>query len=314
MLRSSLENQMKSWSKIEHYTLEFNYLSTINDIIDFYNEDYSKLVDKYREKTDRSVFSISHEYIDSNPDLINNNISLLRNAIELGRTSITVGDSISPILLHYSFHCLMSFLNYTLFHWSPKHAKGHGLYTYIPPDNIPSNIILRLHPSGVFKRFIDVFTLLGCPIAFSQVIPIARKNKVEFIKNRVLIQNDQGKIQFKDIFNFEPRTWKDKLKLNDEENIESTFSGADGHLNNFLISYSVIFVVSNIARYRPALWNQILLGKDEFNIKIIQNYKGAIRHYASFITIVDNILSRIKWMMFRIRINGTLQDDPINFI
>jgi len=312
MLRSSLKNQLKSWSQIEHFTLEYNYLSTINDIIDFYNKDYSKLVDKYGEKTNRSVFSISHEYVDSNPDLINNNMSLLRNAIELGRTSITVGDSISPILLHYSFHCLMSFLNYSLFHWSPKHAKSHGLFTYIPPNNIPSKITLRITPSGVFKRFIDVFSLVGCPIAFSQYIPIARKNKVEFIENPVLIQNDHGQIQLKDILNFEHRDWKDKLKLKDEENIESLFS--DVSLNNFVISYSIIFIVSNIARYRPALWNEILLGKDEFNIKIIQKYSLAIRFYADFIKTVKDIISRIKWIYFRIRINGTLQDEPINFI
>lgn len=313
MLRSSLETQLEWWSELEHFTQEYDYLSTINDNIDFFNEDYSKLVNNYRKKTNRSVFPVSHEYIAMNSDFVNNNLSLLRNAIELGRTSITVRNSISPILLHYSFHCLMSFLNYSLFYWSPKHAKGHGLTTYIPPDNIPSKITLRIHPSGVFRRFIEVFTLLGCPIAFSQFIPIARKNKVEFIENRVFIQNDHGQIQLKDIFNFEHRKWKDELKLSDEEKIESTLT-SERDTNTSLISYSIIFIVSNIARYRPALWNQILLGKDEFDTKIIQNYKMAIRHYASFIKTVDNVLTRIKWMNFRMRINGTLQDDFINFI
>jgi hypothetical protein len=314
MLRSSLENQLKPWSELEHFTLEYNYLSTINDNIDFYHKDYSKLVNNYREKTNRSVFPLSQEYIAINSDLINNNLSLLRNAIEIGRTLTMVGNNISPILLHYSFHCLMSFLNYSLFYWCPKHAKGHGLFTYIPPDNIPSRITLNITRKrpGVFLRFIDVFTLLGCPTVFSQYIPIAEKNKVEFIENRGLIPKVHGQIQLKDILNFEHRKWKDELKLSDKENIESLFS--DKSSNNFLISYSLIFIVSNIARYRPALWNQILLGKNEFDTKIIEKYKLAIRYYASFIKNVDNILTRIKWIHFRIRINGTLQDEPINFI
>ena len=57
MFHSTLEELTRYWPDVEDFVLEYNYMSRINSIIDFYNKSYSTLVNKYREKSGRSVFT-----------------------------------------------------------------------------------------------------------------------------------------------------------------------------------------------------------------------------------------------------------------
>jgi len=328
MLRSRLENQKRNWPSLELFTLEHNYSSLLKDImITLNNEDYLKVVKKYEKITDRKVLPISQKYVSSHRDLINNNLSLLKNAIELGRKTIEVSDSIAPILLHYSCHCLMGFFNYTLFFWDSPHAFGHGLFADLRNvQNDPRDINLEIREKGIFRRCLDVFTLLGFPIVFSKYIPKIEgigadaKIKFESVQEQVLLQNPEGKISFEDILDYN-QDWIDKLQLKEEEIIENRFGQARGLLNYSLVGYALIFIVSNIARYRPALWNEILLGKDPFNVKIITKYRIAIQyvfgvgyHPSGFIDFIGRTLKSLRHsLIFRQRIKGELWDHPINY-
>jgi hypothetical protein len=80
------------------------------------------------------------------------------------------------------------------------------------------------------------------------------------------------------------------------------------YINEELHGYILVFVASNIARYRPALWQNVVEGSGEIAVKMNHSVTNAYSHYVrgapvspsyydashNFMSIVKNILERAQ--------------------
>ncbi len=300
MLRSSLSTQNSYWQVLDRYLLEDNYRKIQSKICSKYNDDFIDLVKDYRNISGRQIYPMTEHYLEENPEVPMSNIRLIKNAIELGRTSFTVSDSVSPIIFHYSWHCLFNFLNYSMFYWDKKHAEGHGLRPKF--GDAPHNIILEVQKAGVFQRWIDLTTLLGFPTPFSRKIPKILDNQLRFVDNPARIFEDNGIVNIQRLLDFDVYEWKEKLGFDNTNfprerifNVTNSFP----YINQILVNYSIAFTASGIARYRPLIWNRILRGENAFCSQFMERYQMSIRSFSNadygqgFIMCIEDIFRRI---------------------
>jgi len=263
MFRSSIEDASKAWFFFEPLTLLYPYKILQKQVVEAYAP-YVNIVDRYSKTAKRAIGAVTDKYCKEHPKVTEQNVALLKNAMELWRTAARTSDAVAPILYHYSWHCFNSFFIYTLFKWEPQHSKGHGVQPVLS-DNL-ENVKIRILKTGLFRRLIDTWTLLGVPLAFSPVLPMFQNGKLNFVRNDVYLLKRSNEVSLKQLLAFNPEDFENTLYSRDlkDELLHCTFLINNISLPNMTLkSYLMLFVTSSLARYRPVLWHSILTGKTE---------------------------------------------------
>lgn len=217
------------------------------------------------------------------------NTAFLRNSKELLEESHKVSDRITPILAFYAHQQYSQFFIHTLFKYPiTSVAAGHGLKVIWGEGKKPSigTMKIQLVENGFFRRLVDTFTILGRPNAYSSWLPLRQDHKYAFVENSLDSQIKIGKIDLLSMMNFTSEDFKNEfLQHFPEQEVYPC------QYDELLTEYSLLFVASNIARYRPQLWEEILAGSSEnearFNNKIKTIYQRIsgeenIRFYLTF--------------------------------
>lgn len=224
---------------------------------------YANIIKRYSDMVGRQVQPVTYACQEkAQSGVMEQNVALLKNAMELWRTAVRVSDSIAPILVHYSWHCFNSFTVYSLLEWQPRHARSHG--TTVKLSDELRDITIQISDQGIFGRLVDTLTIMGIPLAFSRVWPIVEKERVEFVPNVEPISRQNGEIPLEQLLEFD--SWDFYKKINETRKgqlISGPYLRTSASLfNRFVKDYLVLFVASNIARYRPTLWHSIIVGKN----------------------------------------------------
>ncbi len=193
-------------------------------------------------------------------------------------------DRVKPIIFYYSWQQFNAFFIYTLLKWSSS-SKGHGVFCNFKetdPLNI-SRIQIEFNDKGFFRRLVDTFVILGSPTAYAPWIPLQEGERLKFEENTI-----HSRIPFKaelvDILNFNPEDFFRKFKSMYPEKFY------DKYVDVLLTDYLLIFVSSNIARYKPQLWANVLVGKGEMEATLNLRVKDAYEHFGySGIKMVTNM-------------------------
>lgn len=224
--------------------------------------------------------------------LADNNPIFLRNSHDLWKETQKVTELIKPILFYYSWQQFAAFFIYTLFKW-PNPARGHGI-RYLSgenPDNL-REVEIEFQNKGFFRRLVDSFVILGHPTAYGSWIPITTKTEMTYLENKIGLRIPIGKIKFVEILDFEPR----KFMVEFNKLYPHRYYGA--HLDYLLTDFLIVFVASNIARYRPKLWNSVLEGKQEeeakFNLSVEKAYTKFNIDLNSFLNVIWSEFCKLK--------------------
>jgi len=192
------------------------------------------------------------------------------------------------MLYHYSWHCFNSFFSYSFFKWSPVHSNSHGIRISKWSDNIDEIEIQFYIHRGLFKRFIDTWTLLGKITAFSPYFATFDDDEIIFTKNDYCLINDSHRLTVKQLLSFDSTKFEQlirselpnnkiiRTRLEDPTRLRDQISIP----TNFIKYYLILFISSSLARYRPVLWSAILAGETEEQSKFALEYRNAVSQYA----------------------------------
>lgn len=221
------------------------------------------------------------------------NILFLENAEELFETALRTR-RMKATMYYYSFHSLFAFLVYTLLKYDGP-AHGHGMKVSPMEEN---NIGVEFYPrikQGFLQRIIDLFTILGYPIALADKIPIITKSGLEFRDNNISKIIIGKKVSYDEIYNFDIdlfiRNCRDLNEIHEHQepypqDIESYL------INSNILNHIFFFIASNFERYRPQYWSSILEGNNEFSSKVVERTKKAYRFYPSIMKNISVLLVR----------------------
>lgn len=287
MFRSTIQEAEKAWFYYEPLTLRHTYEELLKRIIDAYAP-YTHVVERYSQKVKRKVYPITKEYLEKKPEVADQNIALLKNAMELWRTASQTSDAIAPMLYHYSWHCFNSFFAYTFFRWEPQHASSHGIN--IPSETLSEIIedtMIRFRKEehgitrGLFQRLIDTWTLLGTSLAFSSFLPIFEGNEIGFIVNNRYLLGNSNSLSLNELLTFDSGNFERELYPDLREKLINcpVLMNSISAPTNELRSHLIIFVASTLARYRPILWNSILLGENAVQSSFALHFRTALLEY-----------------------------------
>jgi hypothetical protein len=295
-----------NWFFFEQLILRYPYEQMIKMIVDRY-QPYNYLVDSYNEITESSkIHPIKEEDLTkNNSEILDQNISLIRDSMEFYRMISLASDYVSPVLYHYSWHCFNSFLNYSLFTWEQPHANSHGVKISRWDENI-NDIELQFvkqDKSGIFQRCVETWTLMGTYNPFITHIPIyCEDDKIIFVPNDEYLLRESRSIKLKTLLEYNSGEFEIRLYKKYAKKLINNLSVINwcSLPTNNLINYLIIFVASNIARYRPSLWNKVLRGetKEQSNfalkvrkatIEYTQGYFGGglLKQVIQYLTEID---------------------------
>jgi hypothetical protein len=153
--------------------------------------------------------------------------------------------------------------------------------------------------NGFFSRVLDLFTILGYPIALAEKIPVVKKDHVEFIDNSISSLRNSP-LSFDKILNFDIDEFLENHRFIEERttshHIPQYPSRKDYEWINWcVLGYVVMFFSSNFERYRPHFWSQIQEGRTEFSSKVLMRTKKAYLDFVTFLIFVDrNLISPLR--------------------
>jgi len=263
-----------TWAKMRHLELEY-----------FYRDFQEKIIKKLREKkrSDLERYKeLTRDYprlilLEDQESLVRQNTIFLRNSSEFWEAAQKVTEFIKPVLYHYSFQQFGSFFIYTMFKW-PMPSSGHGIKCRLG-DNI-GEVEVKFTETGFFKRLLDTFIVLGRPSAYGSYIPINSKEGITFSENTIPLRIPTGRVKLTQILDFKPLSFAKEFELMHPN--AHYDRGLDYRLTDFL----VIFIASNIARYRPNLWRMIMGGSSETEARFNQRVYTAYVNYIDFLECV----------------------------
>lgn len=281
-----------SWQKYDSLTLQHSYkvfqTKIFKELVQKKKTDLEKYKTKKlmkREKDDYPYAILAQDL----EKLAHQNIIFLRNANQLWSEAKNVTDSIRPILLYYSWQQFNAFFIYTLFNWG-KPSQGHGVRYNLgveKPDEI-EGISIEFHNNGFFRRLVDTFVVLGNPSAYGPWIPLGENQGLFFEENRIESRLTLNKMKLVDVLKFDPQ----KFDLEFKSIYPKRYYGS--HIDTLLTDFLLIFIASNIARYRPHLWQDILIGKGNIDAEYNLKLKKAYRNY----DVSHNCLLDVVWSIF----------------
>ncbi len=290
----SFESRSDIFSRFNNLTA-FNcekVMRTIkNSIITERVRQYSELFSK--NTRGKSVpLPLTEEYIANS--LPRQNVLFLEDSRELDELALRANKAKST-LCYYSWHSFLAFLVYTFLKYDEP-SKGHGMT--VKPMEI-DEIGVEIHSrdrKGFLNRVLDLFTILGYPIALAEKIPIIKKDHLEFRDNDIsLIKKDH--LSFNDIneFNIDEFLKKYSERCVRSHRIPEIPSSHHEWFNKLILSYVVMFISSNFERYRPHFWSTINEGRNEFCSKVLERTRDAYEDYGYFIMLIDDdILKQYK--------------------
>lgn len=298
MFRSTLEEAEKAWFYYEPLTLLYSYKSLQKRIIDVYAP-YRYIVKRYSKKVRRKIYPVTEEYLEENPEVAEQNVALLKNAMELWRVASQTTDAVAPMLYHYSWHCFNSLFAYTFFRWEPQHARSHGIRISRWSDNIGEITIQFLKQGGLFQRLIDTWTLLGTSPAFSPFIPMFEGDEIKFIPNTHYLLNGSNYLSVEQLLTFNSADYERTLhsdlrkKLINCPVLQNSISAPTDDLKSYLI----VFAASNLARYRPILWNSVLVGENAVQSSFALHSRKALMEYTLGVPATTGLLYQISQLL-----------------
>lgn len=277
------------WQEFETLKLPYYYKKFQQEIIENFRKKKKQDLEKYKSKTPDYPRAITKRDLIK---LADNNTIFLRNSHDLWKETQNVTDLIKPILFFYSWQQFAAFFIYTLFKW-PNPARGHGVHYHSGknPDNL-REVTIEFQNKGFFRRLVDSFVILGHPTAYGSSIPMPAKTEMTYRENQIGLKIPIGKIKFVKILDFKPSEFNREFK----KKFPRKYYGA--HIDVLLTDFLIVFVASNIARYRPKLWNSILEGKQEEEAKFKLRVEGAYKRFntglISFFTTVWKEFKNLK--------------------
>jgi len=314
MFRSTIEQSETAWFFYEPLTLIHSYKTLLRRIIDAYTP-YRYVIERYSEKVNRTLYPVTEEYVKEKPKFAEQNVALLKNAMELWRTASQTSDAVAPMLYHYSWHCFNSFFVYTFFRWDPEHASSHGIQ--VPSKTLSEDIqTIEIQfrkekdqmTRGLFQRLVDTWTLLGTSSAFSFFIPIFESNELEFTQNTHYLLTSSNSLPIGKLLAFDPTDYERNLYTDFGKKLAScpflinpTYAPIDT-LKNYLIT----FASSTRARYRPTLWNSVLIGETAVQSDFALHFRNALMGYTLGKGAMTGLLLQISQLL-RCIIRGTFE-------
>lgn len=257
---------------------------------------YSRLF--HKDKRGKTVpRQLTKSFIEKNKRLFpRQNALFLEDSRELFELALKANRAKST-LYYYSWHSFLAFLVYTFLRYDEP-SGGHGLTVKtMEVDQIEIEIKSRKW-NGFFSRVLDLFTILGYPIALAEKIPVVKKDHVEFIDNLSSLRNSP--LSFDKILDFDIDEFLENHRLIEERtayhHIPQYPSRKDySWINWCVLGYVVMFISSNFERYRPHFWSQIQEGRTEFSSKVLMRTKKAYLDFLSFLIFVDkSVISPLR--------------------
>jgi len=269
------------WAEMEHLKLEQPYRDFQKSIIEKLAETKRGDLERYKKRTRDYPRLIRLEDQES---LVSQNTILLRNSSEFWEAAQKVTEFIKPVLYHYSFQQFGAFFIYTMFRW-PMPSSGHGINCALA-DNI-EEVEVEFREIGFFKRLLDTFVVLGRPSAYGSCIPLGTKEGITFETNTIPLRIPTDRAKLTEILDFKPLSFAKEFKLMYPNALYDR--GLDYRLTDFV----VVFIASNIARYRPNLWRMIMNGRSKTEARFNLRVKTAYINYVDLLKCIQ--LEFLKW-------------------
>jgi len=178
---------------------------------------------------------IRKDQINTDAFRIANTIFLKQSEI-LSDTAKNSDDVVKPILYYYAEQSLFAFFLYSIFSYDEA-SKHHGLIVNSKSINEISVTILK---HGFFQRIVDAYSVFEAGPIYSPII----------FENSGFIKNDKDY----SIIN------KTEFTLDELIKIQQNNDNVNGNHKD-ITDYLLMFVASFLARYKPAIWNEILEAK-----------------------------------------------------
>jgi len=242
---------------------------------------------------------------DSYEDSNEQNINYLQNAFEFLHYACSSPESIRPILFYYSWQFFAAFFANSLFKWA-SHATSHGMH--VEKLNSLTDVEIRFSEDGSLWRVVDCLTVLGIPTICGRWLPIPKNRCLEYEEMNGLSHHMPKRMKLSEILGFDVYRFCDEVNQRCAKLGVPPFGSFMRYINGELHGYILVFVASNIARYRPALWQSVIEGSDEIAVKMNRSVTDAYSHYVrgapistdyvdvghNFMSIVKNILERAQ--------------------
>jgi len=261
--------------------LHYNYETMRCKLISVFNPLMSDSVRRYSELQRRISPSIQLTTME-NKDVFKEdniqNINYLKNALEFLQYSCEGSKSIQPILFHYSWQFFVAFFTNSLFQWASA-PTGHGIHT-TKLDALP-DLRISFDGGGSFGKLVDCLTVLGIPTFRSLWLPIPENKSLRFeandLHNRLPCKK---KVCLPELLDFDVDAFCREVEAKYQSSGYATNMEVR-YINEEVLGYIIVFVASNIARYRPALWHKVIEGTDELatkmNHSVMDSYSHCIR-------------------------------------
>jgi len=233
---------------------------------------------------------LTEEYIAQG--LSRQNALLLEDSRELDELALSANRAKSTIC-YYSWHSFLAFLVYTFLRYDEP-SRGHGM-TVRPMEVDRIGVEFRPRERmGFLSRVLDLFTILGYPIALAEKIPVIRKDHLEFRGNGIsAIREDVLSFDEIDKFNIDDflQKYSQQCERSYSHHIPEIPSSANySWFNRCILSHVVMFISSNFERYRPHYWSNIKEGNSEFSSRVLVRTRQAHDDYGYFVMLVEDVL------------------------
>jgi hypothetical protein len=249
----------------DRLTLSYEYGKMMSNLISRLSPLIENSVHKYSELSESAINIISENYYRGHSDEISlQNITYLKNALEFLRYARDSPQDIQPILFHYSWEFFTAFFKYTLFRWdSPTNSRGILATGQGTLDCVEIEFPGK---SGSFRRLVDCLAVLGIPTIFGKWLPIPEKKSLRFVVNDLKHSfPDIGPYRLVDFLSFQVREFTSEIGRRYGGMGQRRFDDNLRSINEWLLSYVLVFAASHLARYRPTLWRGVIDGSDELS-------------------------------------------------
>lgn len=281
------------WQNFESLKLHYYYKTFQRSIVQNLLKRKKTDIEEYKNRTPDYPRAIQTCDVDS---LADHNRIFLTNSYGLWEEALEVSQSIKPILFYYSWQQFAAFFVYTLFKW-PNPAKGHGIRCdYVQDPDDFKQITVDFTNKGFFRRLVDSYVILGRPTAYSPWIPFPKSDtELEYEESKIPKRIQLGKIKLAEILSFDSKEFAKEFK-----NEYPKRANYGVNLDDLLTDLVFVFAASNIARYRPKIWSNVLDGQSKeeakFRMKVEKAYERFYVGVNCFLNTVWGELERAREM------------------
>jgi hypothetical protein len=252
--------------------MELGIISKLNPLIKNNVRSYAKL--------QNGIQLLNREYYGKNKYEINlQNTTYLKNALEFLNFGYTSPKEIKPILFFYSWNFFLAFFKYSLFKWGSS-ASSHGMSVIINDDLNDLKIKFSRKSTGTFQRLMDCLTVLGIPTICNKWLPIPKRKSLSYMKND-LKNSFSSKDEFllTDFMKFGILDFEQEINQKYGKLGFNKFDESMRCINEEILSYILVFIASNVARYKPSLWRIVMEGGNELSYNFQKKIEVAYLNY-----------------------------------